>query len=261
MIFLSNNGQDEYINMLAAGHGYSIVDTRDFVYEDSSEPIVLRGITKYQLMQRCWKDNRTFYFVDSGYFGNTPNPLNPNGYKHWHRIVKNNIQHEKVFLVPGDRWEKLQIKLHPRRYGTAIIIAAPDEKPGQFYNVNVDDWLDNTIKIIKEYTDRPIIIRHRKKSRSNRVISDPLSKVLENDVHALVTFNSNAGVESILSGVPAFVLAPVHAAAPVGNRDLSMIENPNWYSDDERRAWASSLAYGQFHISEFKNGQVLKHLS
>jgi len=260
MIFLSDQGQDEYINLLAQGHGYEITDSRNFRYEDSDQPIVLRGILKYKLMRQCWKDNRTFFYIDSGYFGNSPNPLNPRGHKHWHRIVKNDIQHSDIRSVPNDRWRKLCIEFEPRKHGKKIIVAAPDEKPGKFYDIDVEAWLHATLNTLSSYTDRPIEVRQRSKSRQHRTISDPLSKVLEDDVHALVTFNSNAAVESILKGVPAFVLAPVHAAKPVSNSDLQHIENPYWPSYDKLYAWANSLAHGQFHIDEFRQGQVLKHL-
>jgi hypothetical protein len=40
----------------------------------------------------------------------------------------------------------------------------------------------------------------------------------------------------------------------VANLDLAQIERP-WFPDpDQIQAWANHLAYGQFHISEFKNG-------
>jgi hypothetical protein len=41
------------------------------------------------------------------------------------------------------------------------------------------------------------------------------------DVHAVVTFNSIAGTEAILAGVPVFALAPSNAARPVSNTDLT----------------------------------------
>lgn len=260
MIFLSDHGQDEYVNMLAHGHGFNVTDSRNFNYDDSAEPIVLRGILKYKLMHRCWEDGRTFFYIDSGYFGNLPGPLNPRGFKHWHRIVKNNIQHSSIKTVPDDRWRRLGIALESRRYGKKIIVAAPDEKPGKFYNIDSDAWLDTTLRTLALYTDRPIEVRQRNKSRKLRTINDPLSKILEDDVHALVTFNSNAAVESMLKGVPAFVLAPVHAAKIVANDKLSQIENPSWPNQDKLYAWACSLAYGQFHIDEFRQGQVLQYL-
>ena len=79
------------------------------------------------------------------------------------------------------------------------------------------------------------------------------------DAHALVTFNSNASVESILLGVPVFTLAP-NAAQPVSLQDISKIETPYYPDQDKLYAWASSLAYGQFHNQELKNGIAIKIL-
>ena len=80
------------------------------------------------------------------------------------------------------------------------------------------------------------------------------------DVHALVTFNSIAATESIMAGVPAFVLAPCNAALPVSNTDLSKIESP-WYPDrDFIEIWLSHLAYCQFSNQELADGTALRIL-
>jgi hypothetical protein len=251
-IFLSKDGQDEYVNMLAKSCGAQITDTKDFEYEKSTAPIVLRGILKHKLMHRCWQDRRDFYYIDTGYFGNHVLKL-------YHRIVKNDLQHDAVIPRPADRWQSMSISLPTsRRQGRKIIIAAPDEKPCRFYGIDREQWIELVKTQIAQYTDRPVIVRERAKLRQDRVITDPLSKVLTEDVHALVTFNSNAAVESILLGVPAFVLAPTHAAAPVANRDLKDIEQPLWPIQDKLFAWACHLAYGQFHVKELRNGTALK---
>jgi len=57
--------------------------------------------------------------------------------------------------------------------------------------------------------------------------------------------------------VPVFTLAP-NAAAPVALQDLSQIETPYYPDRDKLYAWASSLAYGQVHIDEMKNGSALR---
>jgi hypothetical protein len=92
------------------------------------------------------------------------------------------------------------------------------------------------------------------------VFLDPLSQVLREDCHALVTFNSVAAIESILAGVPAVVLAPSHAAGPVSSRDLTLIDTPLWPDQDKLHAWAHHLAYGQFHINELKDGSAQRIL-
>jgi hypothetical protein len=85
-----------------------------------------------------------------------------------------------------------------------------------------------------------------------------LSTVLATDVHALVTYNSIAAVESIFAGVPAFVLAPTHIAEPVASKDLSQIENPVWANRDTLDAWCHSMAYGQYHVKELRDGTAFR---
>lgn len=258
-IYLSKNLQDEYINMFAVCNG--AVPVNDFDYDASNDPIVLRSILKHKLMKRCWLDQRDFYYMDTGYFGNNKNPRNPNGFKLWHRIVKNNLQHGAIIDRPADRWERLAIQLQPRRYGRKIIVAAPDEKPCKFYGIDQQEWIDTTVATIKNYTDRPIIVRQRAPKREDRISVDPLHKVLRDDVHALVTFNSNSATESIMYGVPAFTLAPANAASPVSSQDLSQIETPYWANQDKLQAWAHHLAYGQFHINELRDGTAYRILN
>jgi len=259
MIFLSKKGQDEYINMFARGCGQEPVDSDDFEFADSNEPLVLRGILNRNI-RRCIKKARPFYYVDSGYFGNQLSSKNPQGWKLWHRIVPNDLQHNEIIPRANDRWEYFGIKFSDRRYGSQIIVAAPDEKPCKFYGIDQHAWVAETVATIKKYTSRPVVVRQRAAKRQDRVFTDPLVKVLQHDCHALVTFNSVAAIESILTGVPAFVLAPSNAARPVANTDLSQIDTPYWPDQDKLYAWACHLAYGQFHVTELQNGVAKKLL-
>jgi len=260
-IFLSKEGEDEYINMFAIGTGGRIIRSEDFNYTDSNDPIVLRGILKYKIMQQCWKDNRTFYYIDTGYLGNQANPLNPNGWKIYHRIVKNDLQHSEIIKRPADRWEALKLPIADwKKGGKKIIIAAPDEKPCKFYGVDKDTWVNETVETLKKYTDRPIVVRDRAKSRLDRVIHNTLKQALDDDTHALVTFNSVAATEAVLYGYPAFTLAPANAASPVSLQDLSKINEPYYPDPDKLYAWACHLSYGQFHNSELRNGKAMEML-
>lgn len=260
-IFLSKEGKDEYINMFAIGSGGRVISTDDFDYHDSEDPIVLRGILKKKIINRCWDDGRDFYFMDTGYLGNQRSAVNPMGWKFYHRIVKNNLQHNVIIPRPDDRFRRLAIQIHDwKKNGRKILIAAPDEKPCRFYGIDKDEWVKNTIKIIKQYTDRPIVVRDRTKSRLDRIVHNTLKEAMNDDVFALVTYNSVAATEAVLHGIPAFTLAPTNAAEPVASQDLSLIETP-YYPDLEKvRAWACHLAYGQFHTSELKNGAAYKML-
>jgi hypothetical protein len=92
------------------------------------------------------------------------------------------------------------------------------------------------------------------------MITSTLQQALDDDVFALVTFNSVAATESVFYGIPVFTLAPTNAAAPMGLQNLSLIETPRYPDDDERYQWACHLSYGQFHNSELRNGKAMEML-
>lgn len=258
MIFLSKDGQDEYVNMFARGCKASVVDTNSFVYEDSTDPLILRGILKKKWIHQCWEDGRTFYYMDTGYFGNERTKENPNGWKYWHRIVKNDLQHGEIIPRKDDRFRHFGKKFQPwKKDGRKILIAKPDEKPMRFYDYDLDLWLEHTINEIKKYTDRPIVVRERAPQRIDRIKTSTLQEALDDDVFALVTFNSVAATEAIFHGIPAFTLAPANAASPVSLQDLTKINEPYYPDKDKLYAWGCHLAYGQFHISELKSGKAL----
>lgn len=261
MIFLSKGNQDPYINAFAKGSNSPTVDSSEFIYDQSTDPIVLRGILKKRIIQKCWEDQRNFYYMDTGYFGNEVSKNNPNGWKYWHRIVKNDLQHNEIIDRPDDRFQIHNKKFKPlKKTGRKILIAAPDEKPMKFYGLDLEEWLSNTVEEIKKYTDRPIEIRRRDKQRINRTINKPFLDAIHDDVFALVTFNSNAAVESIFEGIPVFTLSPTSAASPVGLQDLSKIESPFYPDEDLLYKWACHLSYGQFHTIELRSGKAMEIL-
>ena len=121
-----------------------------------------------------------------------------------------------------------------------------------FYDTTLDAWLKNTIDTLKQHTDRPIRLRERPVSRTDRKTQKPEDWLA--DVHAVVAFNSVAATEAVLAGVPVFLTGAANAAQPMSNLDLTKIETP-WFPDsDQVYEWACHLAYGQFHIDELANG-------
>lgn len=260
-IYLSKKGTDEYVNRLARGAGVAPTAIEHWQYEQEPEKgLVLRGIMKHKIMKRCWADGRPFRYMDTGYFGNRPSAQNPNGWKWYHRIVDNDLQHGDIVMQSSDRWDSLDIRIRPwRRNGRAIVIVMPDEKACMFYDTTPDAWLESVGRQLAGRTDRPIIVRQRVADPDSRT-RDPATSfdaVLRGDTFAVITFNSVAATEAVLAGIPAFVTAPCNAARPVANLDLARINDP-WYPDaDLVRAWACHLAYGQFHISELEDGTAL----
>ena len=253
MICLSKNLSDEYINMYAKGAGLPVFD---YNYDYKNQPILIRSMSKRKLIQKCWDNKHTFYYMDSGYIGNYKSDANPYGWKVWHRIVKNDVQHNEIIDRPDDRFKKLNYTIENRKHGSHILLVTPSEKPCKFYGINRDNWVKETVAKIKKHTDRTIVVRDKapRNQRIHKTIFDDLQ-----DCHALVTYQSIAAVESVLFGVPAFTLAPT-AADPVCDKDISLIEDPTLQDSDKIYKWACHLAYGQFHIDELKNGTAHRML-
>jgi hypothetical protein len=128
-----------------------------------------------------------------------------------------------------------------------------------FFDLDLDQWMEETMTTLKQHTDRPIIIR-LKQGRSARVHTNTLAQALDNDVHCLVTFNSIAATEALLLGKPAITLGP-NAAHSLCSKSLSEIERPYIPSKDEVFRWACHLAYSQFTELEMRDGTAWGILS
>ena len=256
MICLSKNKKDVFINRFAKGSGLPMQDYDDPIPDG---PILIRSIAKKMLIKERWKTGKTFYYMDSGYFGNYRSNKNPEAKKLWHRIVYNGLQHDKIIERPDDRWKRMELKVKKpiKRKGSAVLLALPSPKPCKFYDIDLEKWTAETIAEIRKHTDREIIVREKPKLRADRVNNSIYEDFAQ--AHVLVTYNSIAAVESIIHGIPAITLAPT-AADPVCDKDISKVEDPTIQHIDKLRAWAHHLAYGQYHFQELESGHAYRML-
>ena len=221
---------------------------------ENTTPVVVRGVTKRKVMEACRARGRDFYYIDTGYFGNTAKG------KLYHRITRNDVQYfGPVVDRPSDRLALTGIGFRKFRPGTNILLAPPSQKLLMMYDIDLETWLNTTIEEIKNHTDRPIVIR-KKQSRTVRMTEDTMEMALAQDVHCLVTFSSIAAGEALLLGKPAITLGP-NAAAPLCSQSISEIENPKIPTLDEVKAWAANLAYNQFTEAEMRNGTAWRILN
>jgi hypothetical protein len=222
-------------------------------------PVLIRGISSGKIGKFVQEHGQDYYFIETGYLGNYRCENNLTGRKIYHRIVKNAMQHSTIMDVPDDRWRAL-VNFNPnleykgwRRTGSKILVVLPTEKPFQYYGHDREKWIQKVEKTIKKHSDREIVWRE-KASRGERT-NDTIYDALDNDIYALVTYNSIATVEAIQHGIPAFGLAPT-AADPVCSNDLTQIENPVMPDENMIYKWLSSIAYSQFSLDEILTGQA-----
>jgi hypothetical protein len=233
----------------------------DLAEDIIKDPVLIRGISSGKIGKFVQDHGQDYYFIETGYLGNYRCDNNRTGRKVYHRIVKNAMQHSTIMDVPDDRWKAL-VNFNPsleykgwKRTGSKILVVLPTEKPFQYYGHDRAKWIQKVEKTIKKYSDREIVWR-KKASRGERT-NDTIYDALDNDVYALVTYNSIATVEAVQYGIPAFGLAPT-AADPVCSDDLSQIENPVMPDEEKIYKWLCSIAYSQFSLDEILTGQAWK---
>jgi len=238
------NIYDPMLENFILGAGGQIT-TWDMI-ENQMTPVAIRGIAKRKQIHACWEKGRDFYYIDTGYFGNGKRKL-------YHRVTKNHLQNiYPTVHRPRDRLAATNWQPTKFRKGKNILLCPPSAKVMKFFDLDLDQWMEETLITLKQHTDRPIITR-LKQSRSVRQNDDTLAMALSQDVHCLVTFNSIAATDALLLGKPAITLGP-NAAQNLCKQSLSDIETPYIPTLDEVEEWAAHLAYSQFTEEEMRSG-------
>lgn len=247
---------DEYLEAFAIGSSGRLSDWEDEEHTDT--PLVIRGVGKKARLafQHCWDTGREFYCIDTGYWGNDKSKS-----KGWHRITKNNLQNLGPILDrPGDRLKRIGYTYRKFTTGKKILICPPSEKVMFLWNQPTpEEWVQQVVNELKQYTDRPIEIRLKPK-RIDRVTNQTMEQALADDVHCMITFNSIAATESLMFGKPAIALGP-NAASMLCNNKLSQVENLNIPNKDDMEAFMKHLSYCQFTKKEMSDGTAFEILN
>jgi hypothetical protein len=244
--------QAAFTDRFAQGCNGALVSAQEATALPASHPWCIRGMKFTESVRLCWNTNRTFYYIDNGYFGNP-------GRKEWFRIIKNHVHTVgPIINRPRDRLDRCSLKLKPFTTGSKILIAPPSEKSFSLWKIDQTEWINNTVNQIKQHTDRPIEIRLKRK-REDRMRYDTMEEALDRDVHCLVTYNSVAAVEALMLGKPAITLGP-NAAGVLCSNNLADIDTPRIPTLDERDAWLRHLSYCQFTYQEMQDGTAWRIL-
>lgn len=181
------------------------------------------------------------------------------------------------------RWQKISrdlgLVIKPwRTTGSHILICMQRNGGWSMKGQDVWEWLGNTIKEIRKYSDRPIIVRgHPGDAKTKRVIQSkryphnvPTSNVyfseldkreLKDDFRncwATVVYNSSPAVASAIEGVPVFVFDKEDCqAGDVANNDISKIENPELF---DRVPWVQKIAMCHWNFDDLRSGACWKHM-
>jgi hypothetical protein len=151
--------------------------------------------------------------------------------------------------------------------GDHIIICGQNENSLAWDQGSTIDWASKVIEWIRSYTDRPIWFRPHPRfpvsfaeNKSNNVhISVPkkvqgydevdFKSALQN-AYAVVNYNSNPAIESVLAGVPVYV-AESSLCYPVGKEISTNLDRP---AKPDRGEWLKQISYTEWFVEEIKQG-------
>lgn len=169
-----------------------------------------------------------------------------------------------------DRASDLSISVRPWRATGDHVLIGLQRQDSEQWTQAPNDWLDRTVRQLKNCTDREIVIRPhpRYKGRvpAGCVIQQPRPVPGTYDsfdlvdglagAWAVVNWSSGIAITAALHGIPVFV-GPDSLALPVGTTDLSRIETPPM---PDRERWLRQVGHSEWTLAELATGQPLQAL-
>lgn len=160
--------------------------------------------------------------------------------------------------------QRLKLNLEPwTNQGQHILVCGQRDGGWAMKGVDMPVWILNTVKTIRQHTDRPVVVRPHPKNpirpeliRQFANVSLSQNQLLQQDLQnawASVFFNSSSCVASVLAGVPVFAEDPDCVAWTVANHDLSAIEKP---LRPERQQWLYDLSAAHWTDDESRAGLI-----
>lgn len=173
--------------------------------------------------------------------------------------------------MPPDRWNKLRIEMLPwRSAGRPGPVIVCGQVP---WDTNVQDtdhpaWCRETLASLHRAGVHALFRPHPRMKKiwqrcypgipEECVDTRPLHEVLA-DARCVVIFNSNIGVDAVVSGVPVVAFHPGSMAWPMATHDLMSLLNDR-LATPSREGWSSSLAYAQWNLEDMAAGLPWQHL-
>ncbi len=240
------------------------------------------------LVERAKKKGIYIITFDGGIlssFGNTI--THP---KHHWRVSLYSPMNNGNFLSdksPSDRWDMMKslwnVKHEPWRKSNQddpILFVLQPKDNWSMNELDPIDWFMGVYEKIRPITERKFLIRPHPNhmaqmiNRKNEFPQD--CELLEGkahwvgdekkyyrfnfqeaitNVHAVVTHNSTASIDSCVRGIPTFVTSDLALCWPVANQNLNNIETPEY---PDRTQWLHDLGYKQWTEQEIRDGTVFQ---
>ena len=270
-------------------HGDTIVNIHDHTTIESDVAVIQGWVTDNQphahlklrsaVISQQLKNNQYVVIADSNLFlyANTDNPL------HYLRYSFNgvfpNTGNYFVNNVDPNRWSQIQhdLNIQVKEYrtdGEHILICLQRNGGWSMGAYSVTDWAQSVIQTLRQYTNRPIVLRAHPGDRQSKIYLKKLYDLAPqlnfsfssnsdirtdlSDCWAVVNHNSSPAVAAAIEGIPVFVTDPARSQCQaIANTDLSLIEQPHM---PDRTAWLQQLAMSHWKFDELRSGQAWSHM-
>jgi len=192
------------------------------------------------------------------------------------KVAVNNVNAEGYYghldNLNWDRPKKLKISLANQQITKPeIIIALQHTQSQQVSHISdMGEWLKQTISILQNNTDRPIVVRPHPRCRTIMPVLSPDIKIeqprplantydsfdMHYDCHAVVNYNSGPGIQAAIAGVrPVVDFSSLAYPVGVGYAD---IEQPY---DKDRELWLTQICHTEYTVEELRAGTWLKRIN
>jgi len=192
------------------------------------------------------------------------------------KIAVNNINADGFYghKTNLDFDRPVKLGLHPcpeRRSKDSILIVAQNNRSLQVQQLqSMEQWIADTVATVKTHTDRPIVVRPHPRNRINlsklttdirieqpgKLAGTYDSFDIDYQHHAVVNYNSGAGIQAAIAGAPV-VVDSTSLAYPVSIA-WSAIDQP---TQPERYHWLTQISHTEYLVHEIEQGLWLPRLA
>jgi hypothetical protein len=191
------------------------------------------------------------------------------------RISKNNINRLGQFgndeSLDADRPKKLNLLKFPKNMSrkSNILITTQHSKSLQWHNVPpTTDWINLTIKKIKQFTDRPIIVRPHPRALVKNLppgVSLEVPKKIPNtyddfdlrfDYHCIINHNSGPTVQAAYRGCP--IICDSSCMAFDMSEAWQDLDSPKFPGNKDD--WLLKMSHTEWTVDEISKGIPIMRL-
>ena len=168
-----------------------------------------------------------------------------------------------------------------KQSGDYILLCMQKVGDASLRGADVFEWTLDTVREIRQLTDRKIIIRPHplyRKATQHKILKEKVLKFKDvawqetdllqegfvpirdqlKEAWCTVTYTSGSGIDAVLEGIPNIACDTGSMVYDVSSKVLSEIENP---FKGDKTEWANKISHCQWSIEEFESGECWEHVS